>query len=97
MAQCNGQETFFEWTNSNGECGIIPVIIQIFNWLAIGVSIIVVLMVIVGAIRYMTAGGNQEGAKKGIAMIRNAIIALVLYMVMWALLNFLVPGGIFSA
>ncbi|GHU07718.1 hypothetical protein FACS189431_2750 [Alphaproteobacteria bacterium] len=68
----------------------------VFDWLAIGVSIVVVLMVIVGAIRYMTAGGNQEGAKKGIEIIRNAIIALVLYMVMWALLNFLVPGGVFG-
>jgi hypothetical protein len=98
MATCTRGDTFFTWDkNPVDSCDILPVIIQIFNWIAIGVSIIVVIMIIIGAIQYMTAGGSQENAKKGIEMIRNALIALVLYMIMWAFLNFLVPGGLFSS
>jgi cation transporter-like permease len=89
-------DTYFDW-ECEEEGNITRIIINIFNWLAIGVGSIAVIMVIVGGIIYMTAHDSQEQAKKGITFIRNAIIALGLYMVMWTLLNWLVPGGIFSA
>lgn len=87
---------FFPADASCVENQIICTILLIFNWLAIGVGTVVVIMVIVGAIQYMTASGSQDQAKKGIKTIRNAIVALLLYLVMWALLNFLVPGGMFG-
>lgn len=80
----------------NGENVILCTVRLAFNWVAIGVSTIVVIMVVVGAIQYTTAGGSQEQAKKAIDIIRNAILALVLYMLMWAFLNFLIPGGLFG-
>ena len=87
-------EVYFNWGAGTDQCpSIIDTARVIFNWVAIGVSTVVVIMVVIGAIQYMTAGGSQEQAKKGIEIIRNAILALVLYMIMWALLNFLVPGG----
>jgi len=93
--------TFFEWTGrcSNRDTGggiIMCVLVNIFNWAAIGVAIAVVGGVIYGAILYTSSGGKSDQAKKGIGAIRNAIIALILYFIMFALLNFLVPGGLFA-
>jgi heme exporter protein D len=84
--------TYFNWS---GACTPQELIITLFNWLAVGVGVIVIVFVVVGAIQYITAAGNQEQAKKAIERIRNAVLALGLYMIMWALLNFLVPGGVF--
>lgn len=96
-ADCDGTPTFFEWNcDPAEEDQITPLFLTIFNFLAIGVSVAVVGGIIYGAITYMTAGGSPERAKKGLEIIRNAVIALVLYFAMFALLNFLVPGGLFS-
>ena len=88
----DGTPTYFNW----GSGGIVGLLITILNWMAIGVSIAVVGGIIYGAIMYTTSGGNSEQAHKAIGIIRNAVIALILYFAMWALLNFLVPGGLFK-
>jgi len=97
MAATTGsKETYFDW-----ECGgkpdkdVIPCVIKtIYNWLSIGVLVVVVIGIIVGAIQYTSAQGNQEQAKNGMKKIASAILALGLYAIMWAFINFLVPGGI---
>jgi len=92
-----GTDTFFDWGCSNsGDEQITPLLITVLNWLAIGVTVAVVAGIIYGAILYTTSGGNAEQSKKAIGVIRSAIIALVLYFAMWALLNWLVPGGLFT-
>jgi len=97
QTSCDGHEYTFPWEcDKSGSDTLISNILMVFNWLAVGVGTVVIIMVIIGAIQYMTASGAQERAKKGIETIRNALLALVLYMVMWALLNFLVPGGLFA-
>jgi hypothetical protein len=94
LADC-GTTTFFNWCGGTGG-GITDLLITILNWLAIGVSIAVLGGVIYGAILYTTAAGNAEQTKRAIGAIRNAFIALVLYFAMWAFLNWLVPGGMFT-
>lgn len=94
--QCGDTETYFNWGCSGTGEQITPLFLTIFNWLAVGVSIAVVAGIIYGAILYTTSGGAQDRAKKGIDTIRNAVIALILYFAMFSLLNFLVPGGLFS-
>lgn len=65
------------------------------NFLAAGVGIVVVAGIVFGAITYATAAGSAEQAKKGIGFVRNAVIALLLFIFMYAIINFLVPGGLF--
>ena len=93
---CDGTPTFFNWNCNPGEEQITPLFLTIFNFLAVGVSLAVVGGIIYGAITYMTAGGSPDRSKKGMEIIRNAVIALILYFAMFALLNYLVPGGLFS-
>jgi hypothetical protein len=101
-ANCGDINTFFEWgcgpANTDEEKANVVwnVIVNIFNWLAVGVVIAVVGGIIYGGITYGTAGGNAEQSKKGMGIIRNAFIALILYFAMFTLVNFLVPGGLFT-
>jgi hypothetical protein len=88
----NALDTYFNW----GDQTITGMLMTIFNWLAVGVSIAVVAGIIYGAILYITSAGDSGKAQKGIEAIRNAVIALILYFAMFTLLNFLVPGGLFT-
>lgn len=65
------------------------------NFLAAGVGLAVVAGIVFGAVTYATAAGSAEQAKKGISFITNAVIALLLFIFMYAIINFLVPGGLF--
>lgn len=93
---CNGTATFFKWNCSGGDNQIMSVLGQILNWLAIGVSVAVLIGIVYGAVMYASAGGNEAQTKKAIGIIRNAIVALILYFAMWAILQYLIPGGVFS-
>ena len=64
--------------------------------LTVAVGVVAVAMIAFASFMYTTAGGNAEQTKKAIEMIRNVVIALIIYAMMWALLNWLVPGGVFS-
>ena len=44
--------------------------------------------------RDMTARGNAGQTQKGIVAIINALIGIVLYALAFAIINFLVPGGV---
>jgi uncharacterized membrane protein len=95
---CGNTTTFFNWgcsSNSGGD-QVTPLLITIVNWAAAGVTVAVIIGVIYGAIMFATSSGNQEQTKKAKEIIRNAVIALVLYFAMWSLMNFLVPGGLFN-
>jgi hypothetical protein len=89
-----GTDTYFD-LNCGGN-GIEGLLLTILNWLAIGVTIAVVGGVIYGAVLYTSAAGNAEQAKKALGIIRTAFIALLMYFAMWAILNWLVPGGVFN-
>ena len=94
---CGSVETFFNWgCSGDGETAIYSVLGKILDWLAMGVAIAVVIGIIYGAIMYMTAGGNEGQAKSAIGIIRNSLIALVLYFAMYSILNFIIPGGLFA-
>ena len=85
-------KTYFSW--GNGCVSIVQAIVVIYNWLSIGVLVAVVIGIIIGGIQYSSAQGSQEQAKNGMKKIGSAVLALGLYFIMWALINFLVPGGI---
>lgn len=64
----------------------------ILNWF-IGLSgLIAVLMLIIGGWYLLTAGGNDEGLKKGKESIRNAIIGIVVITLSYAVVYTLTSG-----
>lgn len=62
--------------------------------LAALVGVVVVISIIIGGIQYSSSAGDPQAAQAAQKRIRNAIIALVVFIFLYALLNFLVPGGL---
>lgn len=61
-----------------------------------GVGILGVGGIVYGSILYASAGDKAEQTKKAIGVISNTVIGLIAYAFMYLLLNFLIPGGIFT-
>ena len=95
---CGSANTFFDWgcNGASDKDSILTVLVTISNWLAAGVVIAVIGGIIYGAIMYATSAGDAAKAKSATEIIRNAFIALVLYFLMWAFLQYIVPGGLFN-
>lgn len=87
----------------NGQNKCIPKTNAIFTWLtgiirflSAGVGIAVVGGIVYGGILYTTARDNSSQTQKAVYVITNAIVGLLLYLLMFAILNFLIPGGILT-
>jgi hypothetical protein len=76
--------------------GVWALLLLAINILTAGVGIAAVGGIVYGSILYTSAGGNAEQTKKAIEFIRNVIIGVVAYAIMFSFLNFIVPGGVFS-
>ncbi|MNH46494.1 hypothetical protein D3C72_2301490 [compost metagenome] len=61
-----------------------------------GVGILAVGGIVYGSILYTSAGGSSEQTKKAMGIITNVVIGLIAYALMYAITNFLIPGGLFS-
>jgi hypothetical protein len=64
------------------------------NFLAALVGIVVVISIVIGGIQYGSSAGDPQQVSAAKNRIRNAIIALVTFVFLYALLNFLIPGGL---
>lgn len=76
-------------------CGIVAIILDITNILSALVGIVVVIMIAIGGIQYTASRDNPQATAAAKEKIRNAILALVVYLFTYALLQYLIPGGIF--
>jgi hypothetical protein len=61
-----------------------------------GVGVLAVLGVVWAAVLYTTADDRADQVKKAKDMIWNVVFGLIAFGLMYALLNFLIPGGIFT-
>lgn len=76
-------------------CDIISNYINpVITLLTVLVGTAVVIGIIVGAIQVMTSAGDPQKNASGKNHIRNALIAFVAYLVLWAFLQWVVPGGL---
>ena len=78
---------------STTDVSISCIVTTVLNFLSVAVGIAVVAGIVVGGITYSTAGGNPAKVKKGGAIIGSAIGGLVLFILMYAIINFLLPKG----
>lgn len=69
---------------------------NILKFAAGGVGLAVVGGIIAGAYLYITARGNAGQTQQGQNIIINSIIGLLLFIFMYAILQFIIPGGVFQ-
>lgn len=75
---------------------IYALLIGVLNILTAGIGIAAVGGIAYGALLYTTAENKPDQTKKAIGIITNVVIGIVAYGLMFVLLNFLIPGGIFT-
>jgi hypothetical protein len=84
-----------EDSNDIKNTGLWSILLLAINILTAGVGVVALGGVVYGSILYTSAGGNQEQVKKAMGIFANVVIGVIAFAGMWALLNFLVPGGVF--
>jgi hypothetical protein len=67
---------------------------NIINIMTVGVAIVVVLMIVIRGLQYSWARDNAQKTTEAKDGIVNAIVAILLYIFAYAILNFLIPGGL---
>lgn len=102
LEKCGGVETSIiscDQGNSDGgkDNGVWGLLLLTLNIMTAGVGILAVGGIAYGAALYASSGDKPEQAKQGKQYIQNVIIGLVAYGLMFLLLNFLIPGGIFDS
>jgi hypothetical protein len=74
---------------------IIDMAFGIIRFLSFGVGIVVIASVVLAGVQYTTSEGNPEKTAQAKGRVQTSIIALVLYVFTFAIVQFLVPGGLF--
>ena len=69
---------------------------MVLKFLSGAVGLVVLLMLIVSGIQYITSAGDPSQIKAAKSRLVNAITALVLFLMAFAILSFIIPGGILS-
>jgi len=82
-------------SQSSASSFVVNYLNPLINFLGIGVGLIIIIMVVIGGIQYSTSGGNQNQVAAAKKRIGNALLALVAFALMYAVLQWIIPGGLF--
>ncbi len=81
--------------DANGGCGIVERYINpIIRFISMGIGVVVAIMIAIGGLQYSSAGGDPQQVAAAKRRIFNAIFALVGFGLLYAFLNFIIPGGL---
>ena len=95
-----------EYTNDSGQTvkiycdtekdggGIYKILAIVVNVMTMGVGILGTLGIVISGVQYMTSAGNEAQMTKAKNRIVEVVIGLVIFGVMWAVLQWLIPGGV---
>lgn len=75
-------------------CGIIAYLLTFINVLSALVGLVVVIMIAIAGIQYSAARDNPQASVNAKNKIRDALLALVGYLFIYAFLQYIVPGGV---
>lgn len=94
-AECGGAQTsIIDCGSAKGEDAIFKVLGDIIKILTGLIGLVALAAVIYGAILYGSASDSPENIKKAREIWTNVVIGLVLFAFMSAILNFIIPGGV---
>lgn len=93
IIDCSNVDTTQKGIENTGIWSLLLTAINILTGL---VGLAAVAGVVYGSVLYTSAGGSAEQVKKAMGIITNVVIGVIAYALMFAGLNFLVPGGLFT-
>ena len=71
---------------------IVSILRLVVNIMTVGVGVLGVIGITIVGIQYLTAGGNEEQTRKAKRRLFELIIGLVAYVLIYSLLNWLIPN-----
>jgi len=77
--------------------GVWGLLLLVINIMTAGIGVIAIAGIVYGSILYSAAGDSSEKVSKAREVIRNVVIGMVAYALMYAALNFIIPGGLFTS
>lgn len=86
--------------NDSGEVkdsAIMQLLVWVLRIMTAGVGIVAVGAIVYAGILYSSASDKQDQVNKAKSMILSTVIGLILYGLMFIILNFLIPGGVFGS
>jgi hypothetical protein len=92
-ATCPDGTTPVVSVENTGAWGILLVAINI---LTAGVGVVAIAGIVYASILYTSAGGSAEQIKKSMTIIADIVIGVLAFALMYAILNFIIPGGLFA-
>lgn len=95
MADCGGAKTSV-LNCEEGQNGIYWVLNLVLEIMSFGVVVLAVVGLVVAGIQYITAKDSADQVKKAKDRIFQIVVGLVIYALMWSLLEWLIPGGIIN-
>lgn len=84
-----------EGSGDTEDSAVWALLILALNIMTAGIGILAVGGIVYGSILYASAADKAEQTKKAISIILNVVLGLVAYAMMYLVLNYLIPGGIF--
>lgn len=81
-------------SKSSGSSFLDNYLTPFINFLSASVGVIVVISIIIGAIQYSSAGGEAQKVAAARNRIKNAILALIVFLFLYAILQWVLPTGI---
>ena len=82
--------------NLKAGCDLIATYVNpLINLLSVAFGLIAVISLILGGIQYSASQGDPQKASQAKDRISNTMIAIIAYLFLYALLQFLIPGGLF--
>lgn len=84
------------YTDDGKGSGIFDILAVVLNVMTIGVGVLGVLGIVISGIQYLTARDNEAQMAKAKQRIFEVALGLLVYAAMYALLQWLLPGGIFN-
>lgn len=95
FAECGGASTAIidcDGVSTENGGGIYHVLNLVIDILTVGVGILGVIGISISGIQYLTAGGNEEKTRKAKRRLFEIIIGIAVFVVMYALLKWLLPN-----
>lgn len=98
--ECGGVETSIIGCSSKGgekdikKSAIWEMLKIVIYVMTAGVTFAAIGGVVYGSVLYTSSGANPETRKKATSIITNTVIGVVAFALMWAVLGFIIPGGI---
>jgi hypothetical protein len=94
---CRGQSC--TTTNGTKICknysSILDATFAIIRFLSSGVGLVVIGSIILGGIQYSASRGDPKATAAAIGRIRSSVVALIIFIFGYAILNYIIPSGFF--